>query len=345
MVGGVATPIMAALTTMGALSAVQRHRGVFTVFDPEALKLVLDRAVAQAGVEVICHATVIGAEREGDRIAAVTWQDRRGPHRAAARAFVDATGDGDLAHLAGASVRYGNHGHANLGTMATRFAGLASGAQTAAAAIAGHLSAAKAAGAAISKTRSVSVRLPISGDVVLYLASEDYDARDAAAQSAAAARARAQALEYLEILRRLPGWGAAYLVTTGPDFGMRESRHINALHQLSWAEIQAGTRFDDCIGLGAWGAEWHDRATLESSFDYPPGRGSYAIPLRCLMSAGTPNLYAAGRCADGDRMAGASLRVMGTAMVTGQAAGVAAALGPAATPGELRRQGAWLAAP
>ena len=63
------------------------------------------------------------------------------------------------------------------------------------------------------------------------------------------------------------------------------------------------------------------------------------------MSAGTPNLYAAGRCADGDRMAGASLRVMGTAMVTGQAAGVAAALGPAATPGELRRQGAWLAAP
>ena len=217
---------------------------------------------------------MIGAEREGDRIAAVTWQDRRGPHRAAARAFVDATGDGDLAHLAGASVRYGNHGHANLGTMATRFAGLAPGAQTAAAAIAGHLSAAKAAGAAISKTRSVSVRLPISGDVVLYLASEDYDARDAAAQSAAAARARAQAWEYLEILRRLPGWGAAYLVTTGPDFGTRESRYINAVHQLSWAEIQAGTRFDDCIGLGAWGAEWHDRARLASSFDYPPGRGS-----------------------------------------------------------------------
>ena len=105
----------------------------------------------------------------------------------------------------------------------------------------------------------------------------------------------------------------------------------------------------DVVVAGAWGAEWHDPATLESSFDYPPGRGSYEISLRCLMSAGTPNLPAAGRCADGDRMAGASLRVMGTAMVTGQAAGVAAgvaaALGPSATPGELRRQGAWLAAP
>ena len=238
VVGGVATPIMAALTAMGALSVVHRHRGVFTVFDPEALKLVLDREVARAGVEVICHAAVIAAEREGDRVAAITWQDRRGPHRAQAHAFVDCTGDGDLAHLAGASVRYGNHGHANLGTLATRFAGLAPGAETAAAAIADHLAAAKATGAAISKTRSVSVTLPISGDVVLYLASEDYDARDAVDQTAAAARARAQAWEYLALLRRLPGWAEAYLVTTGPDFGTRESRHINAVHQLSWAEVQ-----------------------------------------------------------------------------------------------------------
>ena len=342
VVGGVATPIMAGLSALGALSGIHRHRGVFTVFDPEALKLVLDREVARAGVEVVCHALVTGAERDGDRIAAVTWQDRRGPHRAVARAFVDCTGDGDLAHLAGASLRYGNHGHANLGTMATRFGGVAAGAETTATAIADCLATAKAAGAPISKTRSVSVRLPISGDVVLYLASEDYDARDAADQSAAAARARGQAWEYLAILQRLPGWEGAYLVSTGPDFGTRESRHIDAAHQLTWAEIQARTRHDDCIGLGAWGAEWHDRATLESSFDYPPGRGSYEIPLRCLMSADTPNLFVAGRCADGDRLAGASLRVMGTAMVTGQAAGVAAAQGPAATLAELLRQGAIL---
>ena len=343
VVGGVATPVMAALTAMGALSAVHRHRGVFTVFDPEALKLVLDREVARAGVEVICHAAVVGAGRDGDRIAAITWQDRRGPHRASAHAFVDCTGDGDLAHLAGASVRYGNGGHANLGTMATRFGGIGAQAETSAAAIAELLAAAQSAGAAISKTRSVSVRLPISGDVVLYLASADYDARDAPGQTAAAGHARAQAWEYLAILRQLPGWAGAYLVSTGPDFGTRESRHINAAHQLSWAEIQAGTGFEDCIGLGAWGAEWHDRATFDSSFDYPPDRGSYQIPLRCLISADTANLFAAGRCADGDRMAGASLRVMGTAMVTGQAAGVAAALGAAAAPGELRRQGAILA--
>ena len=47
--------------------------------------------------------------------------------------------------------------------------------------------------------------------------------------------------------------------------------------------------------------------------------------MRCLTSRDTANLFAAGRVADADRMAGASLRVMGTAFATGQAAGVAAA--------------------
>ena len=80
------------------------------------------------------------------------------------------------------------------------------------------------------------------------------------------------------------------------------------------------------IALGAWGVEWHDRKTFESTFVYPPDKGTYPIPLRCLMSRDTTNLFAAGRLADADQKAGASLRVMGTAFATGQAAGVAAAL-------------------
>src|SRR5882762_2384335 len=46
----------------------------------------------------------------------------------------------------------------------------------------------------------------------------------------------------------------------------------------------------------------------------------------CLRSRDTANLFAAGRTADGDQQAGASLRVMGTSFATGQAAGVAASL-------------------
>jgi hypothetical protein len=124
----------------------------------------------------------------------------------------------------------------------------------------------------------------------------------------------------------LAGCGNAYLVSTGPDFGTRESRHIDAVYQLRWEDVVAGQKMTDSIALGAWGVEWHDRKTFESTFVYPPDKGAYEIPLRCLMSRDTANLFSAGRTADGDQKAGASLRVMGTTFAIGQAAGVAAAL-------------------
>ena len=106
---------------------------------------------------------------------------------------------------------------------------------------------------------------------------------------------------------------------------------------------------DDAVALGAWGVEWHDRTTFESSFVYPPDKGTYEIPLGCLTSRDTANLFAAGRLADADQKAGASLRVMGTAFATGQAAGVAAALfaqegrhDAQAVRKILRRQGAMI---
>jgi hypothetical protein len=93
--------------------------------------------------------------------------------------------------------------------------------------------------------------------------------------------------------------------------------------------------------------EWHDRATFESTWAAPPDGSAYEIPLRCLISENTLNLFAAGRTADGDQEAGASLRVMGTAFATGQAAGAAAAMladggsvAPDALRARLRAQGA-----
>jgi hypothetical protein len=178
----------------------------------------------------------------------------------------------------------------------------------------------------LSKDRSVIARLPISNDLCCYVVSEDYDPRDVRSIGAAERRGRQQAWVYLDILRSLPGCEHAYLVATGPDFGTRESRHINAVYQLSWTDVTGGKRAADSIALGAWGAEWHDRATFASTFAAPPNGSAYEIPLHCLMSANTANLFAAGRTADADRMAGASVRVMGTAFATGQAAGAAAAM-------------------
>jgi len=176
-----------------------------------------------------------------------------------------------------------------------------------------------------SKESSVVTRLPLSGDIVCNLASEDYDPRDVRSHSAAERHGRQQAWAYLDAIRSLPGCANAYLASTG-EFGTRESRHVEAVHRLTWQEVIERRPVPDGVALGAWAMEWHDRANFQSSFAHLPDKLAYGIPLRCLMSWDTANLFAAGRVVDADRQAGASLRVMGTAFATGQATGVAAAM-------------------
>ncbi len=326
-VRGVADDVLRGLRKLGAVTGPQRHRGVFVVFDPEAAKRVLDELCHAAGVDVLLQAFVTGANRASDRLTGIAYHDHAGAHRIAAKAFVDASGEGDLAWLGGAATRYGNDGAVNLGTLATRFGGIPADVTITADQLAGAIQAARAAGKGpFSKDRSVVTRLPLSGDVVCYLASEDYDPRDTKSLSAAERRGREQAWAYLDVIRTLPGCAGAYLAATGPEFGTRESRHIDAQRQLTWHDIVEGKKMPDSIALGAWGVEWHDRRTFESTFVYPPDKGCYEIPLGCLISVDTPNLFAAGRVVDADRQSGASVRVMGTAFATGQAAGVAAAI-------------------
>ena len=325
-VAGIAEEVLQGLRRLDAVTGPQRHRGVFVVFDPEGVKRVLDALCLGAGVDVLLHAFVTGATRADGRIVDLTYHGHAGPQIIRSKAFVDASGDGDLAWLARASTRYGNDGAVNLGTLATRFGGVPKDVVITADQLGAAVQEARRHGKGpFSKDRSVVVRLPLSGDVVCNLASEDYDPRDTRGMSAAERRGREQAWAYLEVIRGLPGCEKAYLASTGPDFGTRESRHIDGRYRLTWQDVVAGKSMPDSIALGAWGVEWHDRRTFESTFVYPPDMGVYEIPLGCLTSVDTPNLFSAGRTADGDQKAGASLRVMGTAFATGQAAGVAAA--------------------
>ena len=308
-----------------------RHRGVFQIFEPEGMKYALDVLLEEHDIDVLLHAPVVSATRStDDKITSVTIQERRGPTKFYAKAFVDASGDGDLAYHGGASVRYGNHGSINLGTLSTRFGGLKN-ANPSAELWKQAILEAKAKdpklAAKIPKVSSVQLRLPQSGDITTYLASAAYDARDARSISRAEKLGKAQAVEYLRILRKLPGHEDMHLVSSGPNFGTRESRHVNARYQLRREDVDERTRFDDVIAICGWGMEWHDETAENwaSTFTLPPHE-VFEIPLRCLCSVDTPNLLAAGRCLDGDKMAGSAARVMGTGLATGQAAGVTAGL-------------------
>lgn len=323
---GVAAEVIARLRALGGVNGPVKFRGTFMLLDTEAVKFALDQVCEAAGVDVVLHAMMVRAERDGTLVRSVTYHDHNGDHEVAGKAFVDASGECDLAFFAGASTRYGNHGFINLGTLGTRFGGIKPDADLDAKHWTAAIQQARRAGVApLSKDTSMIGRVPISNDVIAYLVSQAYDARDARSISLAERRGRQQAWAYLGIIRTIKGCEDAYLAATGPSFGTRESRHVDCVRQLKEDDVLTGARFGDSIGLGAWGVEWHSAETNESEFKYPGGNGVYEIPLGAVTSADTPNLFAAGRTADGDQKAGASLRVMGTAFATGQGCGVAAA--------------------
>jgi len=322
---GVAARVVWKLRAIGGAAGPMKFRGVFLVVDSEAVKLVLDDVCAEAGVEVLLHAHVVGAIRDSGVIRSITYHDHNGGHEVLGKAFVDASGECDLAFFAGAATRYGNHGFINLGTLGTRFGGIKPDAELSAETWTAAIRKGRVDGIPLSKERSLVVRVPLSNDVIAYLASEVYDARDAKSISRAESSGRRQAWAYLDIIRTIRGCENAYLAVTGPAFGTRESRHVNCMQQVKEVDVRGGACFPDSIALGAWGMEFHSAETMDSTFVLPGRNGVYEIPLGAVISADTANLFAAGRAADGDQMAGASLRVMGTAFATGQACGVAAA--------------------
>jgi glycine/D-amino acid oxidase-like deaminating enzyme len=350
VVFGAAEEMLAGLRELGAVTGPQRFKAVACVFDPEAVKRVADEVLERAGVEVLLHSHLLEATREGERITGLTVADHSGVHAYAAGAFVDATGEADLAHRGGAAVRYGNDGWVLNGTLGVRIGGISRGTPVTRDALATAVREAKNAGNdVLTGETGLIARMPISGDVITYLADEAYDARDATDTSRAERSARRQAQAYLEVVRSLPGCHDAYIVSTGPELGTRESRHLIGRTQLTEKEVLQPGPVDEAIALGAWPIESHPGPGMPLEWKYIGGPGFYGIPLGVLHSHDTRNLFAGGRTVDGDRGAGASLRVMGTALATGQAAGVAAALtagtGHAATGAvraELNRQDARL---
>jgi hypothetical protein len=353
-VGGAGRQVLDEIALLGVDVRPQRMSVsgvVVALIEPEAVKLALDRILARAGVEVILHARIAGATAENDRVRDVRVLDHRGEFTLTANAYVDGSGEADLAYFSGAATRFGDvDGRHQNGTLAVRFGGIDRDADISRGTWERAIVAAKARGVApLTKEHGLVVRMEGSGDVLAFLADEAYDARDAYALSGAERHAREQAWAYLEAIRSLPGHERAHIVASGPMIGTRESRHIVAPYALTTDDVLSARTFDDTVALGGWPVEFHGGPGTRSIWKRIADDRAYGIPLRSLHSVDRTNLFAAGRTLDADPYAFSSLRVMGTAFATGQAAGVAAAYvaaGTGAAPddvrAELRRQGAIL---
>jgi hypothetical protein len=104
----------------------------------------------------------------------------------------------------------------------------------------------------------------------------------------------------------------------------REGRRISGHYTLTGNDILSGARFSDAVVKAAWPMEiW--RPGKGASYRYPSDGDYYEIPLRCLKAGSLDNLLIAGRCISVTHEAYGSTRVIGACIATGETAGVAAA--------------------
>ena len=126
----------------------------------------------------------------------------------------------------------------------------------------------------------------------------------------------------------IPGFENAYLTRMCPEMRLREGKRIMGDYRLTSDDVAEGLKFDDQIGVSHFKAGAHHTADTNSIAQVekvcPKNGGSYGIPYRCLVPLNVENMLVAGKHVSTDR--DAYLRYLHQTMITGQAAGVAAAL-------------------
>lgn len=136
-----------------------------------------------------------------------------------------------------------------------------------------------------------------------------------------------QAFYVLDFLKRfVPGFRNAYLLETASALGVRETRRLLGRYVLTGTDAITCTPFDDVIAHGSYIIDIHDPQGGRKAIGGQIQGDCYDIPYRCLLPVDMTNLLAAGRCISTDHVAHSTTRIQGTCMLTGQAAGTAAAL-------------------
>jgi len=174
----------------------------------------------------------------------------------------------------------------------------------------------------------------------------EIDGTDPADLTRGEMRGRREAIYALEALKSfMPGCEAAKLRNFGMTLGVRDTRKIDALYNLTGSNVREQARFDDAIGIFPEFIDGYGILILPTTGRY------WHLPYRALVPKGVADLLVAGRCIGGDPISHASARNMMCCAVSGQGAGVAAAislrrdepldrLNIAALQSELTRQGA-----
>ncbi len=333
VVGGIGWEVVERLTGEGVAFERPNTYGAGTgvTYDQEALKVTWERMAEDAGVELLLHTWATGVRVDGGRMCAVRLWNKGGERWVEADVFVDASGDADLAAMAG--VDYDNGAkQGRVQSLSTLFKLANVDVERASAVKKAELwdrmrEASTSGSYALPRIEGSWHRTPFPRVVLVHMTRiPNVDATDPEQLTHAEVEGRRQVREYARFLRgRVPGFEEAVVVATSPANGVRESRRDHGEYVLTREDVLTGHRFDDEIALCGAPIEDH-HAGGDTQWQYVGQPGVYGIPYRSLLPGRLRGMLVAGRCFSATHDAHASARSMATCMAMGQAAGTAAAL-------------------
>ena len=322
------------------------YHGIVTwspTIDPEALKTLSMQMVGEAKVRLLLHAWAAAPILEGNTVKGAIFESKEGRHAVFAKVVVDTTGDADLIARTHASfesdIDEGDIHHcintAFLlgGVDMERWLAFRKRSRT----------------ASPSSWRTGAPEAQVLREAVRVLAQRRRPVHGAAAvglqrrrrggpDRGRAALAPAHGRPPRGLPRLAPGFANAFLMLGAPQIGVRHSRRLNGLRKVTRQQWDTGQVWDDEIGV---------------STSLSPKFPNISVPYGALVPAELDNILGAGRHVACDASSHTFLREIPQCWLTGQAAGIAAALAANAgkTPRdvaasaiqhELLRQGAYL---
>jgi ribulose 1,5-bisphosphate synthetase/thiazole synthase len=351
--GGIGREFEDRARDMGA--AVPESQSLSYEIDSEGFKLVADRLVEEAGVHGMLHRQFVAPVMEGDRIAGIIVESKAGREAILARVVIDATGDADVAHRAGAPTHKTPAEHMQAASVMFHLAGVDKAAfmaevrrdpQTYKDWSTGEWTVetdgkeddmfspflkkpfARAIEAGVIPPHLNTIAgtwgaMHDTGELtymnLVHLAG--VDGTDPDSLTRGEIEGRKQAMLAIEALRRfMPGCGGVRLRNFGMTIGIRDTRKIDAAYNITETDVRQQGRFEDSIGIYPEFIDGYGVLII-------PTTGRYMqIPYRAMLPSKVKGLLVAGRAIGGDRIAHAATRNMACCAVAGQGAGVAAAL-------------------
>jgi len=320
------------LLSDGIFTEMKKRRDEYGDTSWESFKFVFDDMISEAGVEVLFHTTVCGAETDGRNVKSVKAFTKSGVMEFEADYFIDATGDGELIFMTGCDYQLGRESDGFCQPMTTCFR-------------VGNVDIEQfkldkpMLQESYKKLRENGEITNPREDILTFLGLGDgivhfnttrvvkLDPVDPFAVSKAEILARRQIPEMMKFLKsHSKAFDNSTIISIATHIGVRESRKLKGVHILTADELKGCVEFEDTIALGNYKIDIHNPLGSGTEFYHFKEGEFYKIPYRSLLPKEYDNMLVAGRCLSAEHAAHSAVRIMPICACMGEAAGVACAV-------------------